>query len=111
MNSLEVIVPQQHSRLFSSEGPSDPGPYRNCPFLRAPGECAKPEKCCAATILVARGGVEPPTFRFSVGRSYQLSYLAEPPRIPETKARSSRFGLGDPDRARTGDLRRDRAAR
>ena len=28
-------------------------------------------------VLVARGGVEPPTFRFSVGRSYQLSYLAE----------------------------------
>ncbi len=27
---------------------------------------------------VARGGVEPPTYRFSVGRSYQLSYLAEP---------------------------------
>ena len=27
--------------------------------------------------LVARGGVEPPTFRFSVGRSYQLSYLAK----------------------------------
>ena len=26
--------------------------------------------------LVARGGIEPPTFRFSVGRSYQLSYLA-----------------------------------
>jgi hypothetical protein len=26
--------------------------------------------------MVARGGVEPPTFRFSVGRSYQLSYLA-----------------------------------
>ena len=25
---------------------------------------------------MARGGVEPPTFRFSVGRSYQLSYLA-----------------------------------
>ena len=29
------------------------------------------------TWRVARGGVEPPTFRFSVGRSYQLSYLAE----------------------------------
>ena len=29
--------------------------------------------------MVARGGVEPPTFRFSVGRSYQLSYLAEEP--------------------------------
>ena len=27
-------------------------------------------------LVVARGGVEPPTFRFSVGRSYQLSYLA-----------------------------------
>jgi hypothetical protein len=29
-----------------------------------------------ASWVVARGGVEPPTFRFSVGRSYQLSYLA-----------------------------------
>ena len=28
-------------------------------------------------VLVARGGVEPPTYRFSVGRSYQLSYLAK----------------------------------
>src|SRR4051812_40838077 len=26
-------------------------------------------------INVGRGGVEPPTFRFSGGRSYQLSYL------------------------------------
>jgi hypothetical protein len=25
--------------------------------------------------MVVRGGVEPPTFRFSGGRSYQLSYL------------------------------------
>jgi hypothetical protein len=31
---------------------------------------------CGFLWLVARGGVEPPTFRFSVGRSYQLSYLA-----------------------------------
>jgi hypothetical protein len=29
-------------------------------------------------LLVARDGVEPSTFRFSVGRSYQLSYLAVP---------------------------------
>ena len=28
-----------------------------------------------ACDLVVRGGVEPPTFRFSGGRSYQLSYL------------------------------------
>jgi hypothetical protein len=27
---------------------------------------------------VARGGIEPPTYRFSGGRSYQLSYLAVP---------------------------------
>lgn len=37
-------------------------------------------RCCSpAKGYVARGGVEPPTFRFSVGRSYQLSYLAEGP--------------------------------
>ncbi len=50
---------------------------------------------------VARGGVEPPTFRFSVGRSYQLSYLA---------GTGLRAG-GDPDGTRTRDLRRDRATR
>jgi hypothetical protein len=31
---------------------------------------------CAGQELVARAGVEPATFRFSGGRSYQLSYLA-----------------------------------
>ena len=29
--------------------------------------------------MVARGGVEPPTFRFSGGRSYRLSYLPATP--------------------------------
>jgi hypothetical protein len=28
------------------------------------------------TTVVARAGIEPATFRFSGGRSYQLSYLA-----------------------------------
>src|SRR6266851_6948056 len=31
---------------------------------------------------VVRGGVEPPTFRFSGGRSYQLSYLTVPGLLP-----------------------------
>jgi len=30
---------------------------------------------------VARDGIEPSTFRFSVGRSYQLSYLAGGPAL------------------------------
>ena len=34
------------------------------------------ERTLPLVRMVARGGVEPPTFRFSVGRSYQLSYLA-----------------------------------
>jgi hypothetical protein len=53
--------------------------------------------------LVARGGIEPPTFRFSGGRSYRLSYLAGRHRVPGRD--------GDPDGTRTRDLRRDRAAR
>ena len=33
-------------------------------------------------LTVARGGIEPPTFRFSGGRSYRLSYLAGGQRMP-----------------------------
>ena len=54
--------------------------------------------------MVARGGVEPPTFRFSVGRSYQLSYLA-------VRAGRGPILPSDPDGTRTRDLRRDRATR
>jgi hypothetical protein len=59
--------------------------------------------------MVARAGIEPATFRFSGGRSYQLSYLARDgigrskPEVPHHD--------GDPDGTRTRDLRRDRAAR
>jgi hypothetical protein len=42
-----------------------------------------------AEIVVVRGGVEPPTFRFSGGRSYQLSYLTAPEPLAAER-RSSR---------------------
>ena len=35
---------------------------------------------------MVRGGVEPPTFRFSGGRSYQLSYLTLPMRLKASTA-------------------------
>ena len=51
---------------------------------RSENDEAAPRSGCG--LLVARGGVEPPTFRFSVGRSYQLSYLAS--RHPQDIAKS-----------------------
>lgn len=44
----------------------------------------------AAEREVGRGGVEPPTFRFSGGRSYQLSYL---PRTLLTQGPSGPDGI------------------
>ena len=35
------------------------------------------QEYCVVRVVVVRGGVEPPTFRFSGGRSYQLSYLTK----------------------------------
>ncbi len=58
---------------------------------------------------VARAGIEPATFRFSGGRSYQLSYLAGRPQLNGNNGVPRR--IGDPDGTRTRDLRRDRAAR
>ena len=58
---------------------------------------------------MARVGVEPTTFRFSGGRSYQLSYLAGS--LARGEADEGWAYLGDPDGTRTRDLRRDRAAR
>src|SRR3954453_7310358 len=78
---------------------------------RAPATCAPAQAPAAlvaadprdrsASVRVGRGGVEPPTSRFSGERSYRLSYLPLPVSPPES----------DPDGTRTRDLRRDRAAR
>jgi hypothetical protein len=51
---------------------------------------------------VARGGVEPPTFRFSVGRSYQLSYLAVRASCSPLYDRATQTGLEPATFAVTG---------
>jgi hypothetical protein len=43
---------------------------------KTPGPKLRPGRFSESEVVV-RGGVEPPTFRFSGGRSYQLSYLTE----------------------------------
>ena len=50
---------------------------------------------CGSWRSVGRGGVEPPTFHFSGGRSYQLSYLPERVEtIPEGEAEVRTLGTG-----------------
>jgi hypothetical protein len=46
-------------------------------------------------VVVARAGVEPATFRFSGGRSYQLSYLA----VADGGVLTERPGRGTPYRS------------
>ena len=46
------------------------------PELSPAGRDGEGCPCRTPEVLVARGGIEPPTYRFSGGRSYQLSYLA-----------------------------------
>ncbi len=60
-----------------------------------------------ATPWVARGGIEPPTFRFSGERYYQLSYLAsatptglEPATSAVTGRRANQLRYGARYRAR-----------
>jgi hypothetical protein len=58
------MVRMLRSRLMNPpniERPERPGPLNDVP--------------AGHRRRVVRGGVEPPTFRFSGGRSYQLSYL------------------------------------
>ena len=45
-------------------------------------------------VVVGRGGVEPPTFHFSGGRSYQLSYLPSP--VSEESCETVRNSTGCP---------------
>ena len=42
---------------------------------------------------MARGGVEPPTYRFSGGRSYQLSYLAMRTEATQTGLEPATFAV------------------
>ena len=49
---------------------------------RRDDESRRSEVCSDLRLrLVGRGGVEPPTFHFSGGRSYQLSYLPKRPKL------------------------------
>src|SRR5690606_146163 len=60
-------------------------------ICRAPGIRRKiPRAVCQGDFVVARAGIEPATFRFSGGRSYQLSYLAAGTRT-ECHTRSAGF--------------------
>src|SRR5881227_3578001 len=44
---------------------------------RAPQTAMSRRREAPGWTVVGRGGVEPPTFRFSGGRSYRLSYLPQ----------------------------------
>src|SRR6202011_730458 len=57
---------------------------------------------------VARGGVEPPTYRFSGGRSYQLSYLAPDADGHHGGDPQRPAAPSGPDGIRTRDLHLDR---
>lgn len=106
---LNLMAPLPRSTTFQTAAvdrawaPLAPS-QRSCVAIDAPPDQAFND-LTSIDILVARAGIEPATFRFSGGRSYQLSYLAR--KAPITCLAF----MGDPDGTRTRDLRRDRAAR
>src|SRR5882724_1333836 len=72
---------------------------KRCPRTQQLPPSGKDRISAAKRGCVARGGVEPPTFRFSGGRSDQLSYLAGGGWMCCRPC-----GGGDPDGTRTRDL-------
>jgi hypothetical protein len=62
------------------------------PYFEGAGQKRETESYCAATTLVARGGVEPPTFRFSAV-PVRLSYLTK-----SFELLSTRENQGEPER-------------
>src|SRR5690348_17519366 len=52
------------------------GPLWVIGALPEPAPDTRKTTCYQVVLEVARAGIEPATFRFSGGRSYQLSYLA-----------------------------------
>lgn len=71
MNTTET-APIKSMMLNSTNGQTT-----TRPGIDGHEDCAVEQTSAALVVRqVARGGIEPPTYRFSVGRSYQLSYLA-----------------------------------
>lgn len=63
------IMAHTYADLYGSDLDT-PGPRKSH------GAFEQSESHYEQALTVARGGIEPPTYRFSGGRSYQLSYLA-----------------------------------
>ena len=96
-HSANIPTARPTMRARGGLGPTGSGQR----LLRATSEPARldrdarrpPRVLGGLRLPVARGGVEPPTYRFSVGRSYQLSYLAgRGERLPDVRG-VPRIGL------------------
>ena len=78
-----MSAPHTSNRLTRSQGEARPRGSRGRPQNKKRATRLAPSASTRRPSLVARGGVEPPTYRFSGGRSYQLSYLAREDRKPD----------------------------
>lgn len=81
-DALDTLSPGIHNTPEQTEYDGPPEAHRQGP-PELDNELERHENAyLPATSPVARGGIEPPTFRFSGGRSYRLSYLAGRHRVP-----------------------------